>query len=312
MTMSSSIWKPAVPEGTGRCITAAEREAFREAGCLIKHEFFSTEETEAMQRHVGLMVDRGYFYDQSERPELGVHLQLHELSECSQLFRSLPWAPQCVDAVDRLIGPAPAVVHLDQSFVKPPRSGLGTAAHQDNHYFRIGDPLEGVAMWIAVDDATAENGTMWVYPGTHRQPTLPHTRDGYSNHLMSCAASLVDNNGVPCCTKAGGVVFFCYGVAHATRRNESDASRAGVAYHFLSATAENMASFEHKETWQTRLLTGPDCDGGMARYGTDLRSSWPSEVGAALAGSDLTPSDKFLENQERQHTRSAAAKRASL
>jgi phytanoyl-CoA hydroxylase len=265
-----------------------------------------------MQRQLQLIVESGYFYDQCERPELGVHLQLHELSECSRLFRSLPWAPQCVNAVDKLIGPAPAVVHLDQSFVKPPRVGLGTAAHQDNHYFRVSDPLEGVALWIAVDDATTDNGTMRLYPGTHRSPTLPHTRDGYSNHLMSCAASLEDKVGVPCCTKAGGVVFFCYGVAHTTHRNESDVSRAGVAYHFLSATKTNMASFGHASTWQSRLLTGPDCDGGMVRYGVDLRGSWLGEVGAALAGQELTPSDKFLEHQQRQHTRAEAARRPSL
>ena len=293
-----------VPEGTGPTITPDERAAFREAGCLIKHDFFSSDEVAAMQRHMQLIVDRDYFYDQCEQPELGVHLQLHQLSECSTLYRALPWAPQCVGAVDALLGPSPAVIHLDQSFIKPPHIGLGTAAHQDNHYFHVSEPLEGVAMWIAVDDANVENGTMTVWPGTHKQPTLPHTRDDYSNHLMSCAAQLDTAAAVPCCTKAGGVVFFCYGVAHATHRNRSAAPRAGVAYHFLSATPENMADgFEHAQTWQERLLNGADCDGGLVRYGEDLRGSWPSEVSAALAGSELAPSETFMMNQERNRAR---------
>lgn len=301
-----------VPEGTGRAITPGERAAFREAGCLIKHEFFSSDEVAAMQRHMQLIVERGYFYDQCEQPELGVHLQLHQLSECSTLFRALPWAPQCVSAVDALLGPSPAVIHLDQSFIKPPHTGLGTAAHQDNHYFHVSDPLDGVAMWIAVDDATVENGTMTVWPGTHKDPTLPHSRDDYSNHLMSCAAELDSAAGVPCCTRAGGVVFFCYGVAHATHRNRSAAPRAGVAYHFLSATPANMGGFEHAQTWQARLLGGADCDGGLVRYGADLRGSWPSEVGAALTGSELAPSEQFMLNQERNHARIRSGAAAKL
>ena len=79
-----------VPEGTGPTITPDERAAFCEAGCLIKHNFFSGDEVAAMQRHMQLIVDRGYFYDQSEQPELGVHLQLHELSECNSI---LLWFP---------------------------------------------------------------------------------------------------------------------------------------------------------------------------------------------------------------------------
>ena len=162
-------------------------------------------------------------------------------------------------------------------------------------------------MWIAVHDATEENGTISLWPHSHKEPTLPHSADGFSNHLMSCAQHLDEERGVRCCTRAGGVVFFCYGVAHATHQNLSDRPRAGVAYHFLAANEANMGSFHVKDQfgngWPSRLLSGEACDGGLARWGADLRGTWQDEVGAALAGSGLEPTEAFIENQERSHRR---------
>ena len=53
---------------------------------------------------------------------------------------------------------------------------------------------------------------------------------GFSNHLMSCADHVNTAQACPCETQAGGVVFFCYGIAHSTQRNMSDHPWAGVAY----------------------------------------------------------------------------------
>ena len=166
-----------------------------------------------------------------------------------------------------------------------------------------------------------------LWPHSHKEPTLPHSADGFSNHLMSCAQHLDEERGVRCCTRAGGVVFFCYGVAHATHQNLSDRPRAGVAYHFLAANEANMGSFHVRAAaalfaavfpslkevlqvkdqfgngWPSRLLSGEACDGGLARWGADLRGTWQDEVGAALAGSGLEPTEAFIENQERSHRR---------
>ena len=70
-------------------------------------------------------------------------------------------------------------------FLKPGGGlGTGTRYHQDNGYFRISDPLKGTGMWIAVDPATTENGTMSCIPKSHLGPTLPHRRDSFGEILL--------------------------------------------------------------------------------------------------------------------------------
>ena len=48
----------------------------------------------------------------------------------SPLFRALPFAEKVVGAVRALLGD-PLILHLDQVFLKPGKTGMGTHWHQD-------------------------------------------------------------------------------------------------------------------------------------------------------------------------------------
>ena len=108
-------------------------------------------------------------------------------------------------------------------------------------------------MWIAVDEATEENGTMSIIPRSHLGPTLEHRRDEGAEQLITCLDVVDIDEAVPCVLEPGGVVFFCYGVVHGTSRNESSLERSGVAYHFVSS--DHIRS-QAKEGDQHRQLTG--------------------------------------------------------
>ena len=60
-------------------------------------------------------------------------------------------------------------------FIKPPKIGIGTNWHQDNAYFKITNPLGGTAMWIAVDDARIDNGTIHVIPKSFKNNSVSYT-----------------------------------------------------------------------------------------------------------------------------------------
>ena len=77
-------------------------------------------------------------------------LQLCPTSSHSPRFRALPLAE---NVVSELIGD-PAVLRLDQVFLKPGGDGAGTAWRQDNAYFKMKDLMKGVAVWFALHDAT--------------------------------------------------------------------------------------------------------------------------------------------------------------
>lgn len=63
----------------------------------------------------------------------------------------------------------------DQLFCKPARHGGIVAWHQDYSYWTYSQPMAHATMWIALDDATVENGCLRYVPGSHRWDLLPIT-----------------------------------------------------------------------------------------------------------------------------------------
>lgn len=263
--------------------TDEQMRQFREHGYLAVPDFWDGAETAALQAEVERFKREGLLHNVATEGDGKTHsrtkanLQLCPMSPHSALFRALPFAPKVTEAVRQLIGD-PVVLHLDQVFLKPARHGAGTNWHQDNAYFQIENPLMGTALWTAVHDATVENGTLRVIPDSHRE-RYEHSRDPQSDHHIRCYPP--EERAVPVELPAGGAVFFAYGVAHATGANATERDRAGAAYHFLNADAVPDDYFQRQSAGAAHpLLTGPDADGGLAAYGTDMAGAWERAVAA--------------------------------
>jgi len=204
------------------------------------------------------------------------NLQLCPMYDKSDLFKALPFDERVVSAITALIG-EPARLHLDQVFLKPAKDGAGTNWHQDNAYFKLQNPMQGTAMWIAVHDATLANGTMEVIPDIFNEK-LEHQRDPNSDHHIRCFPD--EKKAVPVELKAGGVLFFCYGTPHCTRGNSTDKDRAGAAFHFLRTDTNNG---EFLEKWGQAKpgnphVTGPLASGGVQEYGKRMKGKFDREV----------------------------------
>ena len=89
------------------------------------------------------------------------------------VFRMLINDSRLLDIVEDLIGPDIRLIHY-QGLYKPPGSGGEVGWHQDNHYFDVEDN-KTVSVWMALDDATVENGCMWYLPGQQLKP-LAHQK----------------------------------------------------------------------------------------------------------------------------------------
>ncbi|MDR3707639.1 MAG: phytanoyl-CoA dioxygenase family protein [Capsulimonadaceae bacterium] len=261
--------------------TSNQLDQFQTEGYLIVPGFFESREVAAMQGEIERFKREGKLRNVATEGDGATHsttkanLQLCPMSPHSELFKTLPFAPEVRAAISELIG-NPVVLHLDQVFLKPARHGAGTNWHQDNAYFQIEQPLMGAAMWIAVHDANLENGTLRVIPGSHLSK-LEHTRDPDSDHHIRCYPS--EENVVPAIMQAGGVIFFAYGVAHATGANRTEHDRAGAAYHFVNGKAVDAAYFQsrHADT-KHPYLTGDRYDGGLLAYGDNLDGEWDGVV----------------------------------
>lgn len=261
--------------------SAEDRQHFQTFGYVVRHSFFSAEETAAIQSEIDRLLHIGALRNvatdgDGKTPSAGMrNLQLCPMYRDSPLFRALPFDPKVVTAISELIGD-PYILHLDQVFFKPGGDGMGTNWHQDNAYFKIADPMKGTAMWIAVHDATIENGTMQVIPESYRG-LYEHNRDPYSDHHIRCYPP--EEKAVTVELPAGGVLFFCYGTAHCTGPNRTDRGRAGVAFHFLHADYAQKNLIEEGRDYRP-YITGPQATGGMAEYGEKI--DWDVEVKSAL------------------------------
>ena len=269
-------------------LTQEKIKQFKAEGYCIVKNFFNERETQAIQAEVERLKRIGKLHnvategDGKTASTQKKNLQLCPAFQDSPLFRSLPFHPKVVSAVQTLIGDV-VVLHLDQIFLKPAKDGAGTNWHQDNAYFRITDPMKGTALWIAAHDATIANGTMRIIPNAFKEP-LPHSRDPMSNHHIRCYPD--ESKAIDCEIPAGSVVFFCYGTPHATGGNSTTKDRAGVAFHFL--TQDSIDSCGERDRFYTEkdyhpILTGPNATGGLKEYGIKIAGTWENEINQLLA-----------------------------
>ncbi len=121
-------------------------------------------------------------------------------------------------------------------FVKPP-GFQGQAWHQDEIYIPTRDRTLCGA-WIAMDDATIENGCLWVVPGSHRQGYLYAMRghenpDEFDSGEKSWGFD--ESVEVPVEVKAGGLVFFNGYLLHRSQKNRSSRYRRVLVNHYMNA-----------------------------------------------------------------------------
>jgi ectoine hydroxylase-related dioxygenase (phytanoyl-CoA dioxygenase family) len=258
-------------------------EQFHTQGYVAIPDFWSVEEVRAMQIELERMKSDGLLRnvatdgDGVTKSKEKANLQLCPMAPHSKLFRAMPFAEKAVAAVSQLIGD-PVLLHLDQVFLKPGMHGSGTNWHQDNAYFQIPNPLHGTAIWTAVHDANAANGTMRIVPNAFRE-NLPHERDPESSHHIRCWPD--ESKAVTVELPAGGALFFCYGTPHATGANTTDKERAGVALHFLNADQDGQAR-EGFEVGKRPILSGPNAQGGREVYDETVAGTWDDEVARVL------------------------------
>jgi ectoine hydroxylase-related dioxygenase (phytanoyl-CoA dioxygenase family) len=143
-----------------------------------------------------------------------------------------------VDLVEALVGPGVSV-YFSQIFFKPPEGGGPKPAHQDNFYFGPTD-IEGVVTaWIALDDATLENGCLYFGDGTNKGPVYGHFAPESEPYNLQLAPAIVDKQPMsPAPVRKGGVSFHHGNTFHQSGPNHSQCWRRACALHFVRNDVE--------------------------------------------------------------------------
>lgn len=165
--------------------------------------------------------------------------QIVNIWEAEPAFRAHLYNAEVVPLVGQMMGADTVRVWHDQVQVKPPRVGGPTIWHQDFPYWPILQPSDLVSAWVALEDATIENGCMWMVPGSYKWGAYKDGTVGLKDDELSPdydPAWLPDGaevTWVPCEVPAGGVVFHHCLTWHGAPPNKSDRNRPAIAVHYM-------------------------------------------------------------------------------
>ncbi|WP_416899373.1 MAG: phytanoyl-CoA dioxygenase family protein [Minwuia sp.] len=147
--------------------------------------------------------------------------------------------PEILDMVGQVIGPD-FLLWGTTVFGKPAHSGKETPWHQDGEYWPI-RPLATCSVWIAMDEATAENGCLRVIPGSHRDKRLRghDTNDG--GHLtlnqQLRPEEYSEDDAVDIVLEPGQISLHDIYMVHGSKPNRSPKRRAGYVLRFMPTTS---------------------------------------------------------------------------
>ena len=155
-----------------------------------------------------------------------------------EAVRQLARDPRLVAQVESLLGPGVSV-YFSQIFFKPPEGGGPKPAHQDNFYFGPTD-IEGVATaWIALDDATLENGCLYFGDGSNLGPIYSHFAPEGEPFNLQLPATVLDKQPMtPAPVRKGGVSFHHGNTFHQSGPNHSTQWRRACALHYVRNDVE--------------------------------------------------------------------------
>ena len=171
--------------------------------------------------------------------------------------------PAILDAVESLIGPD-ILVYTSTWFIKEPGSPAIAAWHQDATYFGL-RPYVHVTAWLALTDATAENGCMEFLPGSHHRGQLPHQAGVVAASVNRAGQAVVgdvdDTSAVHAPLSAGEFSLHHTLCLHRSQPNRSSGRRIGLAISYVPTDVRHLG-VKHKAP--AMLVRGSDTFGHFA------------------------------------------------
>jgi len=175
--------------------------------------------------------------DETDDDVLRQYLCIHFPHKVSPTMLRYLAHPLMRDVLTGVIGPN---VKCMQSMLFIKASGKpGQAWHQDEYFIPTRD-RSLVGGWIALDEATMENGCLWIIPGSQRAGILwpQHKHD---DRRFDCAGEAIDfpytdEDSIPVEVPAGSMVFFNGYLLHRSFPNRAKTGyRRVLVNHYMSA-----------------------------------------------------------------------------
>jgi phytanoyl-CoA hydroxylase len=247
---TSFTWQ--IPQGPYRLINAEQARQFDTDGFFVLENGIDRATLDAVIAAIDPIEAAEEKYLREKLGGKRLIARADEITFTTQLALRVPAMRQLVtsqvfqDLCHDLIGPD-ARLYWDMAVYKKPGTVEQFPWHQDNGYTYV-DPQQYLTCWVALNDATEENGCCWVLPGAHKQGTLAHraTRVG-----LACIDEDQPEGSYPVPVKAGSIVVMSSLAPHKTGPNLSTGVRKALVAEFIPDGAGSLRRTESGEVVRT-------------------------------------------------------------
>lgn len=137
---------------------------------------------------------------------------------------------ELIDIAVAFLGPD-VDLYWNQSVYKMPEGEKEFPWHQDDGYTPV-TPSPYLTLWLALNEATPENGCISALPGSHKRGLLPHESTPLG---LACHSSTDPDQGVQVPVPAGSVAVFWSLTAHKSGANRSSGVRKAYIIQYSKA-----------------------------------------------------------------------------
>lgn len=240
-----------------------------------KRAIFSTVDSEARQNKDKYFLESSdkisYFFEAGAlnkdgellvEPEVSLNKIGHALHELDPVFRKYTLDERVKEATYQLGFEDPVIVQSMYIF-KNPGIGSEVTAHQDASYLYT-EPVRVVGFWIALDDATLENGCLWMSRGSHksgvhRRYIRNPDKDSDEYLIYTSPPPYYQKNNFTAVPVPKGSCILIHGqVVHFSEPNKSKNSRHAYTFHIV----EQKNTTYSKDNW----IQPPEGKGFLSLY----------------------------------------------
>ncbi len=224
-------------------LTQEQLTSYQENGFLIVEDFLSPDELATWRDAVDEAVyGRGKTKlagrEGEEQWQAGdsyydsVFVQRINLWQDNEKVRKLMLDPELGKMVATMAGVDGIRIWHDQALIKQPWANP-TGWHLDNPYWSF-HSHDAISLWVALDDATLQNGCLYYLPGTHKSATYDNVGIGQNiGDIFRVYPQWAKIMPVPAVMKAGSCGFHNGLVAHGAGANMSPGWRRAMTCAYM-------------------------------------------------------------------------------
>lgn len=225
-------------------ISAEQHSQYQELGYFVLPHVFTKAEMDALaieieqfqRRHEEAVAAKGGSEGISRAGEITFTAFLAENNEAIRMFCK---RPEFVSITTQIIGPN-VDLYWNQSVFKGPDGSRQFPWHQDDGYTPV-TPSPYLTLWLALNDATEENGAISVLPGSNKRGLVPHRQSpiGLICHELDDA-----DQGVVVPVSTGSMAVFQSLTMHKSGVNRSRGTRKAYVIQYSAAGLQNALTGE--------------------------------------------------------------------